>query len=217
MSVILDREKLGWADESPLITAYAAVCVCEASETLTGAKVGIKWVNDIYLAGKKVCGILTEAAVNTAGGGIEWVIVGIGINCREAKDCPEKLQDTVGNIGLDAAGKTRNELAAKIINRLTTSVPPDKAEVVARYRRRLLYLGKKVVVHDYPDSYVATALDIDESAHLLIRKAGGEVACLTAGEISIRPYKRKCANKLYLQARKIYGILKTWLNKTTNN
>ncbi|MDR0219789.1 MAG: biotin--[acetyl-CoA-carboxylase] ligase [Lachnospiraceae bacterium] len=193
MSVILDKERL-WASEPTVITAYAAVSVCEAIAALTGEKAGIKWVNDVFLAGKKVCGILTEAAVNARGGAVEWVIVGIGINCRAAEGCPEEYRETVGDIALDAAEKTRNELAAEIINRLASSAPPEKAEIVARYRQRLLYLGKKVTVHDYPDSYVATALDIDESAHLIVRKADGETVCLTAGEISIRPYVRPRLN-----------------------
>jgi BirA family biotin operon repressor/biotin-[acetyl-CoA-carboxylase] ligase len=191
MSVILDKEKL-WASEATIVTAYAAVCVCEAIAALTGEKAGIKWVNDVFLAGKKVCGILTEAALNAHGGAVEWVVVGIGINCRAAEGCPAEYRETVGHIALDKAQKTRGELVAEIINRLTASPPLAQAEIVARYRRRLLYLGKKVTVHDYPDSYAATALDIDEAARLMVRKADGEVACLAAGEISIRPYKRPC-------------------------
>ena len=64
------------------ITTMAAVSVCQAIEGLCSREPGIKWVNDIYMDGRKVCGILTETAL-AAGGRLEYVVLGIGVNALE--------------------------------------------------------------------------------------------------------------------------------------
>ncbi|MBR3862676.1 MAG: biotin--[Clostridia bacterium] len=61
------------------ITTVAAVSVCQAIEKLSSRKPGIKWVNDIYMDGRKVCGILTETAL-ASGGRLEYAVLGIGVN-----------------------------------------------------------------------------------------------------------------------------------------
>ncbi len=78
MSVLLYPEKT--AQKSLEITAAAAVAVCKAVENCCGVSLGIKWVNDLYLENKKVCGILTEAVTDFETGDIEFVVVGIGLN-----------------------------------------------------------------------------------------------------------------------------------------
>ena len=79
MSLVF-RPKLELA-KAMLITTMAALAVCQAFEEVTGAGPKIKWVNDLYLQGKKVCGILTEAESNFETGSIDRIIIGIGINC----------------------------------------------------------------------------------------------------------------------------------------
>ena len=80
MSVIL-RPKAD-VSNAVLITTAAAVGVCRAIDTVTGRHPQIKWVNDLYLNEKKICGILTEAVTNFETGVIESVVVGIGINFK---------------------------------------------------------------------------------------------------------------------------------------
>ena len=80
MSVIL-RPELS-VEHSLLITSCAAVAVAEAIERVAGIDCKIKWVNDIYAGNKKLCGILTEASVNVEQGGLEYAIVGMGINVQ---------------------------------------------------------------------------------------------------------------------------------------
>ena len=63
-------------EDLPLMTPMAATAVWKAVESLTGIRLGIKWVNDLYLEGKKVCGILCEGAGDA-------VVVGIGLNLQE--------------------------------------------------------------------------------------------------------------------------------------
>ncbi|MDR1131525.1 MAG: biotin--[acetyl-CoA-carboxylase] ligase, partial [Oscillospiraceae bacterium] len=111
MSVILRPDA---ATVSPrLVTLAAAVSVCRAVEALTGLEPRIKWVNDVYLDGKKICGILTEAVMDMESGGIDSIIVGVGVNCAvEEAILPPELHGIVGSIG---AGKVpRCRLAALI-------------------------------------------------------------------------------------------------------
>ena len=85
------------AEKSLFITTTAAVAVCEAIEQVTGLNPQIKWVNDIYLNEKKVCGILTEASVDFENGGLNWAVLGIGINIAVPKEgFPEEIRSIAG-------------------------------------------------------------------------------------------------------------------------
>lgn len=107
------------AQESLKITAAAAVAVCRAVEKVCKVSLGIKWVNDLYLGEKKVCGILTEAVSDFETGDIELVVVGIGINLKEPKDgFPKELGDIAGTVLKEGEHVDRNLLVAEIVNEL---------------------------------------------------------------------------------------------------
>ena len=76
---LLLRPALSAAD-AQTATIAAAVSVARAVKALCGLELGIKWVNDLYYQGKKVCGILTEAGTDIESGQVEWLVVGIGLN-----------------------------------------------------------------------------------------------------------------------------------------
>ena len=98
------------------ITTVAAVSVCQAIEKLSSRKPGIKWVNDIYMDGRKVCGILTETAL-ASGGRLEYAVLGIGVNALEpAGGFPEDIRDIAGSVFTAEEGDMRAPLAAEIIN-----------------------------------------------------------------------------------------------------
>ena len=78
LSLIL-RPTLSAADAQSA-TISAAVAVARAVKALCGLELGIKWVNDLYYQGRKVCGILTEAGTDMESGQLEWLVVGIGLN-----------------------------------------------------------------------------------------------------------------------------------------
>ena len=67
-------------ERAVLITSMAAVAVAEAIEQVSGIQTKIKWVNDIFLNKKKVCGILTEAGIDAETGTLEYAVLGIGVN-----------------------------------------------------------------------------------------------------------------------------------------
>lgn len=81
------------------ITAFSAVAVCRAIKELYGISCQIKWINDIYANGKKICGILTEGFTNFETGTIESAIIGIGINIRDNPELfPKEVAKVAGSI-----------------------------------------------------------------------------------------------------------------------
>lgn len=179
--------------ESPTaITAFAAVMTCSAIEAVSGKKPMIKWVNDIYLHYKKVCGILTEAVTDFESGGVQWVVLGIGVNVSaRVEDFPGALRETATSVDPDGRiPGLRNRLAAEIINRILDAEPMDERAIFSAYRQRLMMLGQIVSVRAGEETYPARALDINEVGHLIVEKENGETAILPSGEISIRQRDR---------------------------
>jgi len=160
-----------------LVTAQAAVAVCQAVEQLCGLHPSIKWVNDVLLGTQKLCGILTEAITDFETGQIAWVVVGIGVNFTQA---PHEHAACLFPSGEPTI--TRNALIAAIVNHMLT--PPIRSELLAAYEQRLDTLGKTVRLRDEQD-ILGKAVAIDENAALLVRRANGEIIILNSGEISI--------------------------------
>jgi len=174
-----------------LVTTAASVAVVRAIESLCPVKLSIKWVNDIYLKDKKICGILTEALTNFETGGVDYVVLGIGVNCFES-DFPSEISSIAGNLG---GGFSRNQLAAEILNQWTMMLPDIEDRLfLEEYRQRSGLLGKEILV--YPpgiqdeSGVSAQALDIDRDGGLVVRYLDGPKLGLTetlsGGEVSVR-------------------------------
>ena len=178
------------AVDATSITACAAVAVAEAIESLAPVNAEIKWVNDIYVDGKKVCGILTEASLDCESGQVNYLIVGIGINTRvPASDFPEELRSIAGSaFGEKPIPELRCRLAAGVLNRLMHSYAglTDKAWF-DEYRRRSLVLGREInILAPGKEPEPAVALDLDPDFALIVRTENGELRRLNSGEVSVR-------------------------------
>lgn len=187
MSIILRPEGLRFENPTT-VTAFAAVAVCEAIESISPKVPKMKWVNDIFIDGKKVCGILTEAVTDFESGGLDWVVLGIGINVSiRTEDFPDDLQSIATSIFPDEKSSgVRNQLAAEIINRiLGFETLPSEAEIFEKYKKRLMMLGKKITVIQNQMEYKATAIDVDSVGHLIVKRENGEIITLSSGEIRI--------------------------------
>ena len=187
MSIILRPEVLRFEHQTS-VTAFAAVSVCEAIESISQKAPKIKWVNDIFIDGKKVCGILTEAVTDFESGGLEWVVLGIGINVyTRTEDFPDELQSLATSIYPDEKTPcVRNKLSAEIINRiLGFDTYPSVAEIFEKYKKRLMMLGKEVTVIQNKTEYRATAIDVDFVGRLIVKNENGEIITLSSGEIRI--------------------------------
>ena len=188
MSFVLRPEQLRFTAPT-LATSFAAVSVCEAIEAITDKTPKVKWVNDIFLDGKKICGILTEAVTDFESGHIQWTVVGIGVNfSTPLTDFPEDLRPIAGSVFMDGpVSTTRNHLAAEIVNRMVTPVNQyDEKKILAQYKRRLCMLGEEILVSQMSETYTAVALDIDGRGRLIVKKDSGETLSLSAGEIMIK-------------------------------
>ena len=162
------------------ITCRAAVAAARAIESLCDAHIDIKWVNDLYLNGRKVAGILAEGVLSPEGA-LSAVVLGIGINVYGA--LPAELDIIATTLAREGYSLTREELAAAFLNEWerTESDPAWMAE----YRRRNLVLGRDVTVLQGNTTYPATAVAITDEGHLLVRTADGERE-LSSGEVSVR-------------------------------
>ena len=166
----------------PIITVAAAAAVCEAIEALTGLETQVKWVNDVLVGGRKVCGILTEAVSDFESGRTESVIVGIGVNVKTPPALfPAELREIAGS--LLPASVSRNRLAAEIANRLFDYVAdlPGRA-YLEPYRRRLMVLGKRVRFYREGAWQSGRAVGLDGDGCLEVETPSGAVL-LRAGEI----------------------------------
>ena len=188
MSLLL-RPRLS-AQDSLLVTTAASVAVCRAIEKVTGIQAEIKWVNDIYVNQRKICGILTEAVTDFESGGIESIILGIGVNFSTAKEeFPEELQKKVGALFEVVPERLdRNQLAAEIVNQVLELCDDLRnRSFLEEYRSRSLVLGKNVqVVRFSQEPYPAKAVDIDGDGGLVLEREDGNVEVLQSGEVSIR-------------------------------
>ena len=162
------------------ITPVAAVAVHRALFHLTGIKTEIKWVNDLLLDGKKVCGILAESGKDRDGK--PFVILGIGINTAEVM-FPEKLQDQVAFIPY----QDPIELIKAILNELAAYEQSiETGSWLSYYRSHCAFLGEAVTVIKDDKVRQGTALDILENGALRVRFQNEAVEELYGGEISLR-------------------------------
>ncbi|PWM26314.1 MAG: biotin--[acetyl-CoA-carboxylase] ligase [Oscillospiraceae bacterium] len=172
-----------------LLTTAAAVAVCRGLQKAAGIEAQIKWVNDIYLGGKKICGILTEGITDFESGTIESVVIGYGVNFRPNPDLPNELRPIVGAVFEDRAPTVdRNTLAAAMLAELIPLADDlSSRSFLPEYRSRSLLLGQEIVFSRAGERFEAVAVGIDDDGGLQVRLADGRTDTLRSGEVSVRP------------------------------
>lgn len=170
------------------LTAAAAVAMCQAIESVSGEQPQIKWVNDIFLNGKKVCGILTEAAFGLETGTLEYAVLGVGVNVYPPKEGFPAELDSIAGAVLDCPGEdAKNRLAGEFLNRfLDFYAAPETAAYLEGYRSRSLVVGKNITVLSGDRAISAYAYGIDDACRLLVRYENGETEALSHGEIAVK-------------------------------
>lgn len=185
--------------DSLLITVAASVAVARAVEQIgildgTSLNPKIKWVNDVYLENKKICGILTEAVSDVESGQIQSLVLGIGLNVNiNINDFPKDLKNIVGTVNTPPG--RRNKFAALIINEVFrvqkeinqyASNRSDEPVFMDEYRQRSMILGNNIYIIRDEERIEAKAIDIDRHGGLWVRYKNGKTELLNTGEISIR-------------------------------
>lgn len=185
MSIVFSPDKS--PEELFMLTIIAAVSVCEAVINITELPAEIKWVNDVFIDGKKICGILTEAEINYQSGKIEKAIVGIGVNTQfPENNFPKEIENIASAINSEKA--ERNILAAEIINKFEEYYQEnDNKSIIEKYKKYSLVLNKKIRYIKNNTEYSATATDINERGNLVVTLSDGTTDILNSGEISIIP------------------------------
>ncbi len=178
------------ASESLFLTTAAAVATARAIEDACGKKADIKWVNDIYIDGKKVCGILTEASLNIETNHLDYAVIGIGINvCAPSEGFPKELQ-SIATAVFDNPSDSQNKqslLVANLLNYFMDYYDDFRSKnYVDEYIRRSFILGKQIYVLDGNVQREATALEIDRDCRLKVRFMDGHEKWLSSGEVSTK-------------------------------
>lgn len=187
LSVILRPEMQ--EDGVLFITVAAAVAAARAIEAISGKKCEIKWVNDIYIDGKKVCGILTEGEFNSDGG-LNYAVLGVGINLFAPKgDFPSNLPlaDSVFSKRDKILLKKRvkEQLVAEFVNAFFEYYENlDQKSFMQAYKDKSFLTGKEITYTKGEKTYSGIVVGIDDNARLIVNFDGREVALLH-GEIQI--------------------------------
>ena len=174
------------AERAVMITSMAAVAVARAIETVADAEVKIKWVNDLYINDRKVCGILCEASMDFESARLEYAVLGIGINVA-AMEFPDELKDIATSIENECKKPvSRSRLIAEISNQLNALYGQlESQEFMAESRARSNVIGREVLVLRGDERFRARALDIDDMGRLVLQTEDG-VKRVGSGEISLK-------------------------------
>ena len=196
----------GGVKNPALYTAAAAVSVVRAVSTLFVESSQIKWVNDVFLAGKKICGILVEGIANFETGSIDAAVVGIGINIRQNKNLSGEIAKIVGSVeeaksakGEEFISCGKNALIGEVVKNLVefySAFEKDdekvKSEMIAEYRSCSMLNGKTVTVNPVAggtgETYRALVKDVSEEMKLIVETENGEIRELSSGEVSLHSY-----------------------------
>lgn len=181
------------ANDALFLTTSAAVATARAIESVSDKKADIKWVNDVYINNKKVCGILTEAAFNIETAKLDYAVVGIGINvCFPKGGFPSEI-DNIATAVFDSTNDSinkRSELIARLLDYFMDYYSDfQEKSYVNEYIDRSMLIGKDILVIENNNMVPATAVKIDKNCRLKVRFKDNTEKWLSSGEVSIKIQK----------------------------
>lgn len=173
------------ATQAARLTMWAGLAVCDAIEQLTSLRVGLKWPNDILLAGRKLGGILVEGALR--GEALEYAVLGLGLNVSWSP--PSEGMDYAATHLLAETGAPidRLKLLRSILAHLEERYPNlAHASLLADWQARLLLMGEPIVIHTAQGDLHGQAQSVDEDGVLMVRLDTGELRQVVAGDVRLR-------------------------------
>ena len=173
------------------LTCATAVAMCDAVEQAASFRPGIKWTNDLVCGKHKLGGILTELGLS-AKGGVDYAIIGIGINCcqREA-DFPQEIRDIAASLSM-VTGRDidRAAVAAAMMDTLAAmdrNLLRSKAEILDRYRKDCITIGQEISLLRVGEAVRhGKAIDMDDDGCLIVAFEDGHRETVSSGEVSVR-------------------------------
>lgn len=181
------ESRLIWAS----LTSWTAVAAADAVEKVCGIRPGIKWVNDLYINGRKISGILTQMNTAAESRDIETIVIGIGINVKERyEDFDEEIRDKAGSILSETgADIDRAKLCAELIasfDKMIADWPMEKEAYRNRYIDDSILIGRDIKAVMPGKTIEAKATGIDDDFGLIIETADGNTEHVISGDVSIR-------------------------------
>ena len=172
------------------LTCATAVAMCDAVEKATGLRPGIKWTNDLVHGRKKLGGILTELGLSPRGG-VDYAIIGIGINCcQQQDDFAPDIQDIAASLTMVTEAKIdRSAVAAAMMEALWNMdqlLLTEKKAILDRYRADCITVGQEISVVRGDMVLYGKALNVDDEGALVVRYDNGTVEAVNSGEVSVR-------------------------------
>ena len=172
---------------APQLALVGALAVVDAVAAETGLTPGIRWPNDVLVAGRKICGILAEAATK-ADGRLERVILGIGLNVNQDAFPPDVAERAASLRQVTGRVHERERLLEAVLAALDARYRAFLAEggaaLRAAWRERSVTLGERVRT---PDGREGVAVDLDETGALLVRAEDGAMMRVASGEVAGAP------------------------------
>lgn len=184
---VLIRPRVGLSDLLTL-TGWVAAAAREAVEKASGAPVEIKWLNDLYLNGKKLCGILTEFTLLAESGEPDYVVIGMGVNMNQTREtfAAQGLEDIAASLAGEGYPVEQNHLAACLLDaldRLDRDFPSKRADYLDRYRARCVTLGRRVSFDSEGPLLTGTAAGVDDHFALLVDGDDGKRHTVSSGTV----------------------------------
>ncbi len=175
-------------EKAILITTAAAVAVTKALENLGCENSQIKWVNDVFVDSKKVCGILTESVINTVTKKLDFAVLGVGINLvKPEDDFPEDIKEIASAVFENDREDLKERFVADFLNEFFCIYKElNKKSFMNEYRKKCFCLGKEITVIKGETKKKATAISVDENARLEVEFTDESREFLSSGEISIK-------------------------------
>ena len=168
------------------ITTSSSLATAKALEELTGIESRIKWVNDIYIGGKKAVGILSEGIVDLELGGLSSAVIGVGINLNTPLEAfPEELRVKATSYYLESGKRYPYvEVLSRVVKGI---IGIQNRSYLDEYRGRCFIIGKDVRILSYgKDLGSARCIAVDDDAHLVVILPSGEIKHLSSGEVTLK-------------------------------
>lgn len=175
------------------ITLVAAVAVVNAIKVSTGLDPMIKWPNDIYMGGRKVCGILTE--MKGEADKVHYVVVGIGLNVNNDFAEAENDLQTAGSLkGIAHKQLDRKELVREILScfekNFSIYCREGLASILDLWRHNNITLGRNVILKIGDREFSGIAVDITSEGGLLLRDKQGRTKAFYSGEVTVTGHEK---------------------------
>ena len=170
------------------LTGWVAAAVRRGVERASGAPVTIKWLNDLYLNGQKLCGVLSELSLN-GGGETDSVVVGVGINVSQTAEAfrARGLEGIATSLAAEGYPVSRHELCLSVLEELEgmyRAFPREHREWLEEYRRFCVTPGRAVIFEENGRTLRGEALSVADDFTLTVRGEDGRERSVFAGTVS---------------------------------